>query len=198
MVFVRFSSAKLQLCDVDVVPVGRAGRRAALRPTSTATARPTSPCIAQATGEWFHAFLVLPPAPNYSYPRGRRTNGGGARGRAAPRLIFDGDRQGGSRRLPGRRPASGFVTPVRRRQFSLCVMDVVSHGGEPGGRIRLSTIFDGRPPSRSCRLPPATGEWLVLISIVRTTAMRAGGSYQWGQSGDLPVVADFDGDGRPT
>ena len=84
-------------------------------------------------------------------------------------------------------PSTGTWS-IRESSTSTVVERHAGSGGRPAGAGRLRRRREDR--HRSSITPP-TGQWSALMSS--TGALTA---VTWGSAGDLPVPADYDGDGK--
>jgi hypothetical protein len=111
-----------------------------------------------------------------------------------PAADFDGDRRADMWRyeLFG---AQG----VWRVRASSAVTDS-SYPWGSAGDIPVPADYDGDGRADLAMFRPSTGVWYILKSSTNYSWSASNGSgymaYSWGGSGDIPVPADYDGDGR--
>ena len=77
-------------------------------------------------------------------------------------------------------------------RVALGVTAVQAVSGAPGRRSRPATTT--ATAGRHGGVPAVDGSW--YIALFHRASPRAGGVFQWGTGGDIPVAADYDGDGR--
>jgi hypothetical protein len=151
------------------------------------------------TGYWYHLLsnpsvsggAVFTPGPSYNW--------GGLLGDIAVDGDFDGD---GKMDAAVYRASGGNYMYWYIRYSSGTGESPIQHGLV--NDIPIAADFDGDGKVDLTVFRPSTGEWHVRYSsgtyeqrnVVYRGSPDQGSPYSWGLSGDVPVTADFDGDGR--